>query len=146
MAVDELDRSILRALQKNGKLTNEELGKLLSKPSSTVRDHIKRLEEERGIMGYSVAVDEGRTGIGADAYLAMDVPPDKMDDALSEALSAEGILEVLHVTGTRRIMVRVQAETENDLLFFIDRKIRPLGFRDIEIIKILDHVSRPPGI
>ena len=146
MAVDELDRSILRALQKNGKLTNEELGKLLSKPASTVRDHIKRLEEERGIMGYSIAVDESRVGIGADAYLAMDVPPEKMDDALSEALSAEGILEVLHVTGTRRIMVRIQAETDGDLLFFIDRKIRPLGFRDIEIINILDHVSRAPGI
>jgi DNA-binding Lrp family transcriptional regulator len=144
--MDELDRAVLKALQKNGKLTNEELGKLLNKPSSTVRDHIKRLEEERGIMGYSIAVDEGRIGIGADAYLAMDVPPEKMDDALSEALSAEGIVEVLHITGTRRIMLRVQAETDGDLLFFIDRKIRPLGFRNIEVINILDHVSRQPGI
>jgi hypothetical protein len=43
-------------------------------------------------------------------------------------------------------MLRVQAETDGDLLFFIDRKIRPLGFRNIEVINILDHVSRQPGI
>jgi DNA-binding Lrp family transcriptional regulator len=146
MALDELDRSILRSLQKNGKLTNEELGRMLSKPPSTIRDHIRRLEEERGIMGYSVVVDEGRVGIGGDAYLAMDVPPEMMDEALSEALSTEGVQEVLHVTGGRRIMLRVQAETPGDLLRLIDRKLRPLGFRDIEVIGIIDHISRHPGI
>ena len=49
MKQDELDRLILQLLQKNGKLTNEEIGRMLQRSPSTIRDRIKGMEEDRTI-------------------------------------------------------------------------------------------------
>ena len=77
MKQDELDRLILQLLQKNGKLTNEEIGRMLQRSPSTIRDRIKGMEEDRTILGYSAIVDERRVGILADAYISAEIDPKK---------------------------------------------------------------------
>ncbi|QLH75413.1 MAG: Lrp/AsnC family transcriptional regulator [Methanomassiliicoccales archaeon] len=146
MSQDDLDQKILEILQKNGKLTNEEIGKLLGRSPSTIRDRIKRMEEDRTIIGYSAVVDEARVGIGADAYILADLPPEKEMNAMSGLLDIENVTEVIHTTGERRFMFRVMAENDSELLSLVDRKIRPLGFENLEIMRVLDHVIRNPGI
>ncbi|OPY30878.1 MAG: HTH-type transcriptional regulator Ptr2 [Methanomassiliicoccales archaeon PtaU1.Bin124] len=146
MVQDELDQRILALLKKNGKLTNEELGTALDRSPSTIRDRVKRMEDERTILGYSIVVDEDRMGISADAYVSADVPYEKEGEALSGLLSLESVSELLHTTGERRIMFRIKAESDRDLLSLIDRSIRPLGFDNLSIMYVLDRVVRRPGV
>jgi DNA-binding Lrp family transcriptional regulator len=146
MVQDDLDQRILALLQKNGKLTNEELGKILDRSPSTVRDRVKKMEDERTILGYSIVVDEDRVGIQADAYVCADVSPEAEGMAISGLLSLESVSELLHTTGERRLMFRVKADSDKALLHIIDKDIRPLGFDNVSVMYVLDHVVRQPGV
>jgi len=85
-------------------------------------------------------------GMNADLYVSANIPPEKEGEAISQLLSIENISEVLHTTGERRIMFRLSAESNNDVLMVLDKKVRPLGFESISIMYILDHVVRNPGV
>ena len=85
-------------------------------------------------------------GIGADAYIAADIEPDRIQEAVAALYSLENISEILRVTGERRIMFRARASTNQELVDLIDRKIRPLGFENVEIIMVLEPVIRYPGL
>ena len=146
MLQDDLDQRILRLLQHNGKLTYEEIGAMVDRSPSTIRDRIKKLEDNRTILGYSAIVDQAKVGIGADAYVEADIAPDKAQSAISALYSLENISEILRVTGERRIMFRARAATNQELVDIIDRKIRPLGFTNIEITMVLEPVIRYPGL
>jgi DNA-binding Lrp family transcriptional regulator len=146
MLQDDLDQKILRLLQRNGKLTYEEIGAMVDRSPSTIRDRIKKLEENKTIMGYSAIVNQERVGINSDAYISADVPPDKSQSAIASLFSMENVSEILRVTGERRIMFRVRASTNNELIDIIDRKIRPLGFLNIEVTMVLEPVVRYPGL
>ena len=146
MIDDELDRKILQLLQKNGKLTYEEISEKVDRPPSTVRDRIKRMEENRLILGYSTVIDEKRVGMTADAYISADVPPNRISEAFAALFSMERVSEILKITGQRRIMFRIKASNNEELMSIIDRDIRPLGFENIEIKMVLDHLVRYPGL
>jgi len=146
MKQDELDRLILQLLQKNGKLTNEEIGRMLQRSPSTIRDRIKGMEEDRTILGYSAIVDERRVGILADAYISAEIDPKKESSALTGLLELQSVSEILHVTGDRRIMFRIKAADDKDLLMMLDKKIQPLGFEKMEISYVMDHLICYPGL
>jgi hypothetical protein len=43
-------------------------------------------------------------------------------------------------------MFRISAESNAELLQILDKKVRPLGFEEMDIIYVLDHVVRNPGV
>lgn len=146
MLQDDLDSRILRLLQRNGKLTYEEIGAMVDRSPSTIRDRIKKLEDSKTIMGYSAIVNQERVGINSDAYVAANVSPDRSQAAMASLFSMESVSEILRVTGERRIMFRVRATNNTELIEIIDKKIRPLGFLNIEVTMILEPVVRYPGL
>ncbi len=89
MLQDDLDQKILRLLQRNGKLTYEEIGAMVDRSPSTIRDRIKKLEENKTIMGYSAIVNQERVGVNSDAYISADIPPDKSQTAIASLFSME---------------------------------------------------------
>jgi len=142
----DLDSRNLRMLQRNGKLTYEELGAMVDRSPSTIRDRIRKLEEEKKILGYSAIVNQEKIGINADAYVSADVAPERSQNAMAVLFSMENVSEILRVTGERRIMFRIRAASNSELIDTIDRKIRPLGFENIEVTMVLEHVVRYPGL
>ncbi len=146
MLQEDLDSRILRMLQRNGKLTYEEIGAMVDRSPSTIRDRIRKLEEEKKILGYSAIVNQEKIGINADAYVSADVAPERSQNAMAVLFSMENVSEILRVTGERRIMFRIRAASNSELVDTIDRKIRPLGFENIEVTMVLEHVVRYPGL
>lgn len=52
----------------------------------------------------------------------------------------------MHLTGERRILMRVKARDNKELTSILERRIRPLGFEDIEVIMVLEPIVRFPGL
>jgi len=123
--MQDLDADILRLLQKDGKLTYEQIGEALGRSPSTVRDRIKKMEEDRTILGYSAIVDQGKVGVGADAYISADIAPERSSEAVTALFALENVSEIMHLTGERRIFMRVKAKSNKDLVEILDRRIRP---------------------
>ncbi len=143
---DDLDPKILQLLQKDGKLTYEQIGEKLNRSQSTIRDRIKKMEEDRTILGYSAIVDQERIGIGVDAYVSADIDPSNSNNAMVALFTMENVSEILHLTGERRYLLRIKAANNKELTELIDRKIRPLGFNNLEITVVLNPIIRYPGL
>ena len=143
---DDLDPKILRLLQKDGKLTYEQIGEKLNRSQSTIRDRIKKMEDDRTILGYSAIVDQERIGIGVDAYVSADIDPSNSNNAMVALFAMENVSEILHLTGERRYLLRIKAANNKELTNLIDLKIRPLGFTHMEITMVLNPIIRYPGL
>jgi len=60
--LDRIERNILIALQKDGKLSNVELSKTVGLSPSPCLARVKRLEKQGYITGYSAQVDPHKLG------------------------------------------------------------------------------------
>jgi Lrp/AsnC family transcriptional regulator, leucine-responsive regulatory protein len=144
--MQDLDADILRLLQKNAKLTYEQIGRALDRPPSTIRDRIKRMEDDRTILGYSVIIDPQKVGVGIVAFISADISPERSSEAMTRLSSLENVHEIMHLTGERKILIMAHASDNHELMEFVDREIRPLGFEDLEVTVVLESIVRFPGI
>jgi len=67
--LDRLDREILTALQRNGRLSSAELAELVSLSASPCWRRVKRLEETSVIRGYHADIDYEKLGYAITAYV-----------------------------------------------------------------------------
>lgn len=86
--LDSIDRSILRALQQDGRLTNVELADKVGLSPSPCLRRVKRLEAEGIIRGYRAIIDRATTGLGLTVLTEIKVGRHtrKNADALQQAL------------------------------------------------------------
>jgi len=145
MGQDDLDQNILRILQGNGKISLEDLATMLNHSPSTIRDRVRRMEEERLILGYSTVVDQERLDVDAEAVVLAEIDAEHEGKAISALMSLENVSEVMKVTGEPRLMFRVQASDHKELLKYLDKNVRPLGFRRLDVRLVLDRTVRYPG-
>lgn len=145
MGQDDLDQRILTILQSNGKVSIEDMAVTLDRSPSTIRDRVRRMEEERLILGYSTIVDQERMDVDAEAFVLADIDANAEPKAISALMSLEGVSEVMKMTGEPRLMFRVHAVNRRELLLYLDRNIRPLGFHRLDVRLVLDRTIRYPG-
>ncbi len=67
--LDAIDRRILKALQLNGRLTNDALAAEVKLSASAVLRRVRRLEEAGAIAAYVALVPPERVGLGLTAYI-----------------------------------------------------------------------------
>ncbi|ARP83316.1 AsnC family transcriptional regulator [Bordetella genomosp. 8] len=70
-ALDRTDRKILAELQRDGRLTNQELADRVSLSPSPCLRRVRRLEEEGYIGRYVALVDAEKVGFGLLAYITI---------------------------------------------------------------------------
>ncbi len=145
MTQDDLDQTVLRIIQGNGKISIEEIAEMLGRSPSTIRDRIRRMEDERLILGYSTIVDQERLDVDAEVLVFADIDAEAEGRAISALISLENVSEVMKVTGEPRLMFRLKASDRKELLRYLDKNIRPLGFRRLDVRLILERTIRYPG-
>jgi DNA-binding Lrp family transcriptional regulator len=143
--IDEMNRKILRLLMTDGKMTYNEVAQRLRRSPSTIRDRITRLEDDKVILGYITLVSYERMGMKVEGILLANLAPDASGERLRSLAKVPGVLEVLQVSGRKRIMVRVIAKDNRSLEEIIDQQILPLGLEDVELRIVLESVMRFPG-
>jgi len=143
--VDAMNRRILQLLVNDGRMTHNEIAAKLKRSPSTVRDRIKRMEDDGIILGYFAVVNNESMGLKVDAILFANLRPGVQSDELRKLKGVEEVKEVLQVTGPRRIMVRLQARDSASLEQAISSKVLPLGLEDVELRMITSSANRLPG-
>lgn len=143
--VDAMNRRILQLLVNDGRMTHNEIAAKLKRSPSTVRDRIKRMEDDGIILGYFAVVNNESMGLKVDAILFANLRPGVQSDELRKLKGVEEVKEVLQVTGPRRIMVRLQARDSASLEQAISSKVLPLGLEDVELRMVTSSANRLPG-
>jgi Lrp/AsnC family leucine-responsive transcriptional regulator len=100
--LDRYDRQILELLQREGRISNQELADRVSlSPSSCLR-RLRALEEAGLITGYRALLDARKLGLSLMAliHISMDRhTPDRFDHFEAEVASIPEVLECLLITG-----------------------------------------------
>ena len=143
--VDAMNRRILQLLVDDGRMTHNEIAAKLKRSPSTVRDRIKRMEDDGIILGYFAVVNNDRMGLKVDAILFANLRAGIPSEELRKLKGVEEVKEVLQVTGPRRIMVRLQARDATALEQAISSKVIPLGLEDVELRMVTSSANRLPG-
>ncbi len=143
--VDAMNRRILQLLVNDGRMTHNEIAAKLKRSPSTVRDRIKRMEDDGIILGYFAVVNNERMGLKVDAILFANLRPGTSSEELRKLKGVEEVKEVLQVTGPRRIMVRLQARDATALEQVISSQVLPLGLEDVELRMVTSSANRLPG-
>ena len=139
VAVDDMNHRILKLLKMDGKMTYREIASKLRRSPSTVRDRIRRMEDYNVILGYAAIVNNELMGMQSDAIVLANVGDGINVKDLRKLHEIEGVMEVLLVSGGKRVMVRLHSSDNRTLDNTIANSIIPLGLRDVEVRIVLEH-------
>jgi DNA-binding Lrp family transcriptional regulator len=143
--LDNIDRSLLRALQADGRLSNVELARKISLSPPATHTRLKRLEKDGYIRQYSAVVDREKAGydllcfihIGLQMHQAMQV--EKFREATRKMPE---VLECHHITGEYDYLLKVVLKNRKDLERFVVDKITPIpGIARIHTSLVLAEVK-----
>jgi DNA-binding Lrp family transcriptional regulator len=114
-ALDDIDQQLISLLAANARTPAALLARRLGLSRSAVQERLKRLERDRVITGYTIALGEAaaRTGVSAQVMLTLDP---KLQDRAVEAL--RGLPEVKSartVSGIYDLVAEVTAPTSEAL-------------------------------
>lgn len=84
--LDEIDRRLLRVLQTDGRITNQELAKRCHLSATACFDRVKRLRERGFITGYAAQIDPAM--VGRSLLIFVEVVLDRTTGELFEEFAA----------------------------------------------------------
>ncbi len=126
MELDKFDVAILEALQKDARISLQELGKQVGLTSSPCWNRVKRMEEAGVIEGYSVRVNPEKIGLTETVILHVTLD-NHSDEALfqfGQALEAvPEVMEAFLVSGDYDYYIRVAVEGTKGYERFLREKL-----------------------
>lgn len=115
-SLDRIDRQILMELQRNGRLSNQDLAdKVALSPSPCLR-RVRRLEEEGFISNYVALINPDKVGLGLLAYVSVRLNKTArashapMSDFARDVQAWPEVVECYAMTGDMDYLLRVQVE------------------------------------
>ena len=117
MSLDAIDRKILAALQKSGRMSNADLSDAVNLSASACHRRVQRLESEGYIRGYVALLDARRMRVATTVFVEITLQgqTDDVLDAFEKAVSRiPDVLECHLMAGTADYVLKVVAEDTED--------------------------------
>jgi Lrp/AsnC family leucine-responsive transcriptional regulator len=152
--LDEIDRRILVALQKDGRMTYDELALAISlSPSATLR-RVKRLEESKVISAYVALVAPETVGLGLTAYINVrlekhaEVHKRSPMDLFRAAVQVwPEVVECASLTGEMDYLLRVLVQDmAHYSRFIMDTLLKHPSVQDCKTSFVLDRVKNTTAV
>jgi len=127
--MDETDRRIVRALQENGRLSNQHLSEAVNLSPSPCLRRVRNLEASGVIRGYAAIVDQEAYGLPVTVFLQvrLEVHSQENVDAFEAAVQRiDEIMECYLMAGNRDYLLRVVVASLADYEDFIRRRIHKI--------------------
>ncbi len=105
--IDNINRRILKALQKNARISYAELGKQVHLSAPAVAERIRKLEQEGVISGYSVSVDMDKLGLPVVAIVQCKVFRAMERQFKELLLTIPDIIECYNTTGEQAFVIKM---------------------------------------
>jgi len=140
-AVTATDRTIIRLLQRNARISYAELSRATGIPESTVRRRMERLHQ-RGIIEFAMLAEPSKLGYDLRAFVGLRVDLSQLDQ-ITEAL--RGMPEVAFaglLTGSYDIVLQIIVRSQDALVDFAQRLAAIPGVRSTETF-IMPRILKP---
>ena len=123
---DEVDLSILRLLQANGRITNADLARRVGLSPPSVLQRVRKLEDQKLITGYTALLNREAMGFGlvVIAMVSLALHQEQAIDRFRKAAkSMPEVLECLHVSGDFDFLLKIVVKDMKAYEKFIREKL-----------------------
>ncbi|MXN66798.1 winged helix-turn-helix transcriptional regulator [Stappia sp. GBMRC 2046] len=127
--MDAIDSRILRELQKDGRLTNQELSERVNLSPSPCLRRVRNLEKAGIIGGYAAIVDQEACGLPVTVFLQVRLDRHSEENVKAFEAAVERIDEIMEcylMAGDRDYLLRVVVANLADYEDFIRRRIHKI--------------------
>lgn len=98
--LDDLDHRIISELEADARISLQDLARKLGCPNSTIRDRVRKLEEEEIILGYTTRLNYLKLGYGIKAIvLVTRDAAGYLDSTLQDLAKVHEVTKIQYVTG-----------------------------------------------
>lgn len=130
MKIDDKDRQIIRTLQRNGRITNQDLAQAVSLSPSPCLRRVKNLEKAGIIKGYGVRVDAKAYGFAVTAFV--NVRLERHDEETvnrfeGEVMSMDEVLDCHVMAGQADYQLRVVVQDLERYEHFVRNRLQRIG-------------------
>jgi len=115
--LDDIDKQILRELQKEGRISNKELAERIKLTTTPTLERVRRLEREGVISGYEAKVDPHTVDMGLNAFVTVTLSAHRLHllDEFTTAIKAiPEILACYNTTGEGDFLLHIVAKDVED--------------------------------
>jgi Lrp/AsnC family leucine-responsive transcriptional regulator len=144
-ALDEIDRRLLRVLQSDGRITNQDLAKRIHLSSTACFDRVRRLRERGFITGYAAQIDPAM--VGRALLIFVEVVLDRTTGELFEEFAAAArrtpdILECHMVAGGFDYLIKARVADMAAYRDFLGNVLVQMpGVRETRTYAVLEEVK-----
>ncbi|MFD2738229.1 Lrp/AsnC family transcriptional regulator [Sulfitobacter aestuarii] len=117
MTLDEIDRRILRALQRDGRMSNADLSEVVHLSPSACHRRVQRLEKDGLIDSYVALLDPRKLGVPTIVFVEITLQgqADDLLDAFEKSVARiPDVLECHLMAGTADYLLKIVAEDTED--------------------------------
>lgn len=128
VSLDSTDARILRELQRDGRLSNQDLAKRVGLSPAPCSRRIKRLEEEQVIEGYAALVDPQSLGLTVTVYasVSLDNHHESTVKVFDDLVSGRPeVLECYSMSGQFDYLLKIVARTMGEYERFLSGHLLP---------------------
>ncbi|MFG2195448.1 Lrp/AsnC family transcriptional regulator [Streptomyces sp. NPDC048639] len=147
--MDKIDHSILRELQRDGRLTNQELAQRVGLTPSPCLRRVRQLEEDGVIRGYRAVVDPPSVGRSFEVLVSVEVRRDRetveaFEDALREL---PDVVEAYRLFGSPGCLLRIAvADIDAYERLWIERITALPGVTEVNSQIVMKRIKEPQGL
>ena len=143
--LDDTDRRLLRLLQAEGRITNQELAKRANLSPAACHDRTRRLRETGVITGYAALVDPAKVDRALLVFVEVVLDrttPDVFDAFAAAVRRAPDILECHMVAGGFDYLIKARVkDMEAYRVFLGDILVEMPGVRETRTYAVLEEVK-----
>lgn len=114
-SMDELDGRIVFALAENSRLSFREMAKKLGVSTSTVAQHVKRLESQKVVRRYSTDLDWEKLGFDLTALIEITIRGQPLLKVQAQIAKLPQVVSVWDITGEFDSMALVRVKNRREL-------------------------------
>ena len=125
----EKQEAVLKTLQKNGRLTDQQVADRTGLDVNEVSEIIERCEDQNIIQGYHCLIKESAMGQKVRAIIEVSVQPEHdhgFDKIASKMCKFIEVTDVLLVSGNYDLILTIEGDTLHEVADFIATKLAPI--------------------
>jgi Lrp/AsnC family transcriptional regulator for asnA, asnC and gidA len=145
--LDEIDRTILRHLRQNARMSLQEMSRQTGISDATIQFRLKRMKAHGVIERFTIAANPLATGYSVTAIMLMQTDSEKHDQAAAALVQIPEITEVYGVLGEYDLFVKIWSRSLEELNAIISDRIRSIdGIEDLQEIVVVKRAKEetPP--
>ena len=141
MALNYKDSELLKHLSKNGKASQRELAEVTGLALGTVSNHLKVLEKNKIIKGYSANIDPEKVGFTLSATIHLRITKGKIMDVQASIAKHPRVYIVYDITGEWDSLVLARFKDREEMDEFIKTTLSQKNIERTSTALVLNNVK-----